>query len=270
MKKVAISTNTVIVLLFTLFYGVMQAQPNFVWAKQFTGTNYRSVSALAHDRSGNVYSSGSFTDTIDLDPGPGTYYLISPKGKTAHYISKLNALGGFIWGKQINQTTNYDYYCHIIVDSSGNLYLTSSFKDTIDCDPGPGVYYLTSKNDADDLFILKLDASGNFVWVKKCDGTYWNAPMGITLDPSGFICIAGEFGGTIDFDPGAGIYNLSVILPNRFDAFVLKLDTSGNFIWAKQMGGTSRDLARSIAVDIKGNGYCSPLKTITGLLLMAN
>ena len=56
----------------------------------------------------------------------------------------------------------------------------------------------------------------------------------------------GYFAKTLDFDPGPGLYQLST---SGFDIFISKLDSNGDFVWAKQMGGTARVICNSITVD---------------------
>jgi hypothetical protein len=58
--------------------------------------------------------------------------------------------------------------------------------------------------------------------------------------------VAGKFYGTVDFDPGAGVYNLT-----GGGAFVMKLDSAGNFIWAKAINSAE---AFALAMDPAGNG----------------
>ena len=75
----------------------------------------------------------------------------------------------------------------------------------------------------------------------------------VTVDSSGNIYTTGLFQGTVDFDPGAGTANLTS--NGNKDAAVLKLDSSGNYVWAKSFGGTRMDFAWSVAVDSSGNVY---------------
>ena len=70
-----------------------------------------------------------------------------------------------------------------------------------------------------------------------------DAGVSSDTDASGNVYTTGNFGGTVDFDPGTGTANLT---SNGFDdIFIQKLDANGNFLWVKQMGGTSND-SRSI------------------------
>lgn len=105
----------------------------------------------------------------------------------------------------------------------------------IDFDPNGGFYYVTSEGQ-NDIFILKLDSLGNFVWVKIIEGTegsltgYGNS---VSLDNNSNVYVTGSFLGTADFDPGNGTHIKSSF--GNSDAFVLKLDSAGNFSWVKQL-----------------------------------
>ena len=111
-----------------------------------------------------------------------------------------------------------------------------SFQGTADFDPGAGTFNLTSAGDYD-IFISKLDSSGNFVWAKSLGGTGYDVSYGIALDSGGNVYTTGSFSGTVDFDPGAGTFNLTSA--GTGDIFVSKLDSNGNFVWARSLGGTS-------------------------------
>ena len=54
----------------------------------------------------------------------------------------------------------------IAVDSSGNVYTTGRFRETVDFDPGVGTTNLTT-NGNDDIYVSKLDSSGDLVWAKS-------------------------------------------------------------------------------------------------------
>ncbi|MEO5571220.1 MAG: SBBP repeat-containing protein [Bacteroidia bacterium] len=242
-----------------IFVSKLDASGNFLWAKQLGGTDADWGFSIAVDTSGNVYTTGTFVDTADFDPGTGTYNLTSA-GNADVFISKLDAFGNFLWAKRlggINGDTGYS----IAVDATGNVYTTGTFSGTADFDPGIGTYNLTSAG-GNDIFVSKLDASGNFLWAKQLGGVN-NADGGysIAVDATGNVYTTGIFIDTADFDPGMGIYNL--ISAGLTDIFVSKLDTAGNFLWAKQMGGTNTDAGSSIEVDASGNVYATGYFNVT-------
>ena len=171
---------------------------------------------------------------------------------TIFYTYQLDAQApNYTWARSIGATSN-DQGKGIVTDQLGNVYITGEFRNTVDFDPGTSVFNLTS-NGAQDIFIEKLDSSGNLIWAKNIGGTGGDQGNSITIDTAGNIFITGQFQHTVDFDPGVGISNLAST--GSTDIFVLKLDSSGNFIWAKGFGGTGTDVGLSIATDLIGNIY---------------
>jgi hypothetical protein len=104
-----------------------------------------------------------------------------------------------------------------------------------------------------DVFIQKLDAAGNLLWVKQLGGSSYVAGLCITTDINGSVYTTGYFEETADFDPGTGTTNLTS--HGNSDIFIQKLDAAGNLIWAKQIDGTGYDQALSIIIDAKDNLY---------------
>ncbi len=220
---------------------------NFVWAKGFSGGRVFSHSIFV-DAFGSVITCGTFKDTVDFDPGPATFTLASVGSSFNGFISKLDASGNFIWVEQIKGTTSSSMKS-IVTDGIGNFYCTGIFEGTCDFDPGAGTYNMTVGT-FKDQFILKLDASGNFLWAKQIGGGLGIVdPSSIGIDASNNIFTAGSFNTTADFDPGAPVYNL--VAGPSFDEYVLKLDGSGNFAWAKQIRG----IGRAMDIDMSGDIY---------------
>ena len=142
----------------------------------------------------------------------------------------------------------------VSVDSSGNVYSTGWFNGTADFDPGAGTFNLINSGQfGADIFISKLDSDGNFVWAKGMGGTTSDVGYGISIDASGNVYTTGSFGGTADFDPGAGTFNLTS--SGGSDIFINKLNNNGDFVWAKAMGDASDDFGNAISVDSSGNIY---------------
>ena len=223
------------------------------WAKSMGGAYNVYAISIALDGSGNVYTTGSFEGTVDFNPGAGFYNLTS--GIKSIFISKLDAFGNFVWAKAMGAVSGDGQSRSISLDASGNVYTTGSFMGTVDFDPGAGVANLTPSG-IYDIFISKLDASGNFVWAKAMGGTGSESVGGsIALDGSGNVYTAGSFLGTVDFDPGAGLANLTSA--GYGDIFISKLDASGNFVWANAMGGSGGEESYSIALDGSGNVYAT-------------
>ncbi|HMD79813.1 MAG TPA: hypothetical protein VKE92_00815, partial [Anaerolineales bacterium] len=117
---------------------------------------------------------------------------------------------------------------------------------TVDFDPGAGTTSLVSTGSTD-VYVSKLNSAGDLVWAKKVGGSSGDQGNCITTDGSANVYIGGEFTGsaTQDFDPGAG----SVSLPyggSGLEGFLLKLNSAGEYQWAKSLYGTSSTGADAI------------------------
>jgi len=211
----------------------------WLWAKQAGGTDYEYGNSIAIDSSGNSYVTGCFQGTASF----GDTNLTS-SGCADIFIAKLNSNGNWLWAHKAGGTSP-DYGYGIATDSSGNSYVTGYFEGTASF----GTITLTSSGYID-IFIAKLDSSGNWLWVKKAGGTNYDGGYGIAIDSSGNSYVTGYFQGSASF----GTITLTSNSNSR-DIFVAKLDSSGNWLWAKQAGGTSPDYSYGIAIDSSGNSY---------------
>lgn len=169
-------------------------------------------------------------------------------------INGISQIANFVWAKAIGGTS-FSAGNSVKVDASGNVYTTGYFTGITDFDPSAATFTLSSFGGSYDAFISKLDAAGNFVWAKQLGGAFNDDGLSIALDASGNIYTTGVFRETADFDPGVGTFTLASTAVGDVDIFVSKLDASGNFVWAKHLGGGSFDEARSIHVDAVGNIY---------------
>jgi Domain of unknown function (DUF4347)/Beta-propeller repeat len=233
-----------------LFIQKLDARGNFIWAKAIGGVSNKQATGISVDRNGNVYTTGYFAGTVDFDPGVGVTNLTST-GETDLFVSKLDSNGTLVWARAMGGP-GFDQASGVTVDGSGNVYTTGFFFGTADFDPVAGVTNLTSAGDAD-IFVSKLDPNGNLVWAKAIGGSRTNQATGISLDGSGNVYTTGVFNGTADFDPGVGVTTLTSA--GSFDVFVSKLDPNGNLVWAKAIGGTGTDQATGISVTRSGSVY---------------
>ncbi|MCW3103133.1 MAG: hypothetical protein JWO09_1573 [Bacteroidetes bacterium] len=240
---------------FILFYNI-KAQ-TLDWAKSLGGTGADNINDIVYDSAGNVYTTGSFQNTVDFDPGPGVFNL-SSAGYYDLFVQKLDASGNLVWAKSIgsNSAENGN---GIALDMYGNIYVTGDYySPTVDFDPGPGVENVSSLGSMD-AFILKLDAAGNFNWVKTISAPNIQTGVKLVTDPAGNIYISGTYYGTADFDPGPGVYNLTSAGSGNF--FAEKLNSIGDLIWARSMGSAGNEEAHDIALDKNNNVLLSGLYT---------
>ncbi|MEO6453236.1 MAG: T9SS type A sorting domain-containing protein [Ginsengibacter sp.] len=225
---------------------------NFLWAKQIVANSWDEARAVVTDAAGNVYVTGRFATgtSVDFDPGPGTFLLTPSTSNIESYILKLDPNGSFLWAQKIGGDGG-DYGFGISIDGGGNIVLGGSFGGTVDFDPGPGDFSLTAAG-GQAVYVLKLDGNGNFIWARNLGSASFS--YGLTIDNSNNVITCGYFSGVGDFDPGAGVFNLTA--DANTDMFISKLDANGNFVWAKRIGGPVNDAAYgALATDAAGNVF---------------
>jgi hypothetical protein len=238
---------------FLLTVNLSAQQPIFEWAKQIGGSSSANGTAIAMDASGNVYTIGSFYQTVDFDPSVVAFTLTS-NGESDIFITKLDAQGNFLWAKQIGGT-NHDEPGNISVDANGNVLVGGSFRGTVNLNPGVGELTVTKPGKV--AFLLKLNPDGDFMWAKHWGGSNSSAANtinSIALDSSGNIIIGGSFEGTNDLNPGTETFNVTP--SGRGDAYISKLNSNGEFLWAVSFGANNSnnaDKVNSHAVDGSGN-----------------
>jgi hypothetical protein len=104
------------------------------------------------------------------------------------------------------------------------------------------------------MVISTVQAQLSMSWVKTAGGTAADQGNAVAVDASGNVYVTGSFKGTnVDFDPGAGTFNLTAV--GDEDIFVLKLSPTGTFMWARQFGANDADRANAIKLDASGNVY---------------
>ncbi len=139
----------------------------------------------------------------------------------------------------------------LTVDASGNTYSCGLFRETVDFDPSSVNFPLSSPS-ATSSYIAKYGPNNNLISAKRFQ-CFSSRFFDIKVDSDGNILLAGFFQGTLDFDPGAAVLNLTSVNPNNGDVFVLKLDSNFNLIWIKTMGSGGRETATALAIDSQNN-----------------
>lgn len=229
------------------------------WARTWGGTESDEGEAVAIDSLGNVFVTGYFSGSTDLDPGPDIAICNATDVDTT-YLSKFDANGNLLWVRTFGGAgeTDTESSVELAIDSGGNIYVAGEFSGTVNFDPGPGAGQRTSNGDLD-IFLAKFDTNGYIQWVQTWGGsaTYYymlaDKSEGVAVDGSGNIFVSGWFKDAVDFDPGVGE---EIRYSNgESDGFVSKFDPNGNFIWVLTCGSPEGANIWDIACDNSGNAY---------------
>ncbi|MDX1904795.1 MAG: FG-GAP-like repeat-containing protein [Thermonemataceae bacterium] len=142
--------------------------------------------------------------------------------------------------------------------TTGTIYTVGNFLGTnpTDFNPGAGTFNLVPSGGTD-AFVQVLNSDGTFDNAFKFGGATLSddcIAYSVTTSNLGTeIYVVGGFSGTVDFDPGAPIQNLTSA--GDYDIFIAKLNNTGSLIWAIRLGDTSIDEAKDITIDNSDNIY---------------
>ncbi len=150
----------------------------------------------------------------------------------------------FAWN-QVYGSATFDQAIDVATDTNDNVYVVGYFNASIDFDPGPGEVTKTS-NGSNDIFVQKLDADGNLVWVETFGGTGSDQAATVDVDSTGNVYVGGAFRNSVGL--GSGLAATTLTSVGSEDAFLIKLDSAGGFLWARGWGSTNGDIANGVAV----------------------
>ncbi|MBN8696608.1 MAG: T9SS type A sorting domain-containing protein [Bacteroidetes bacterium] len=216
-----------------VFMAKYDTNGNYIWAKKIGGTNTEDATKMLVDSLGNILLAGTFSGTVDFDPNLGVTTL-SPSAN-ASFIAKYDSSGNYVLASAL-EGTGTGIIQGLIVDSSENIYISSTFSGTFDFDPSPSFYGITS-NGIYDICIAKYSSVGNFIWAKSFGGLNSESARSLVLDDFGNLYYAGNFSGSLDIDPSS-VVNI-VNLPSGSVSGIVQFDTLGSFKWIKIFKGLS-------------------------------
>jgi hypothetical protein len=211
-----------------------------VWARRFGAGGDQGAEALAVDASGNVIVAGNIAGTVDFGGGS-----ITSAGLKDAFVLKLDKSGNHLWSKVIGDATEQDSL-GVAVDSAGNIVVTGYFQGTVSFNGGmPPVHTAQA---LEDIFVVKYDAGGNYLWSVAFPGDGSDRGIGAAFDASGDVYVTGSFGGLTSFGVGA-----PAVPFNLLDGFLVKISSAGVPLWVKTFGEMDDD--QGIAVTTSPAGH---------------
>jgi len=256
--------RTLLIIGFSIFVSFCNAQvPQLEWVVSWGGSYYDYGYSVKIDSEGYIYMSGVFYPPIDLDPGTNTILYEDPNNiNNSHFfVQKYHEDGTLIWVKTFGtQASNGVAAYSMSIDNSDNIYLTGEFWGSTDFDPGPDVFTLSPLGN-DDIFLLKLNSDGEFIWAKQSGGNSYDTGGGVTIDKLNNLIVVGTFSATADFDPGPDEHLITS--PIGTSGFAQKLDSAGNFIWAKRLGRRVQTVPMHQHLQLMKSFCISTMKTVS-------
>jgi hypothetical protein len=224
-----------------IFVTKLDTAANAVWAQSAGSSSNDFGNGVSVDATNNIYVTGNFVNTITF--GSTT---LTASGGTDIFLAKYDSSGSVMWAVRTGGTSS-EMGIDLCNDMAGNVYLTGNFSST------NMVFASTNFSfggGASDILILKYDSAGNEIWGRFAGGASSDIGYGICTDAAGNVCTVGQFNFSITFG------STTITTSGLLDIFIVKLDASGNLLWATPAGGSnSADIGFGIATDSNSSTY---------------
>ncbi|MCB2378804.1 SBBP repeat-containing protein [Hymenobacter sp. BT635] len=223
------------------------------WAMNSDGGSRSSVSNVAVDAAGNVYSIGIFSGSLTL----GSTTLVGNNNNDL-FVAKRSPAGQWLWVAQPAGTARFGggYFeskPSLALDAAGNVYITGCFNGA-DATFGTNVLSSTAGGYLGyDTFVAKLSTSGQWQWATAGGGDGDDYGSSIAVDASANAYVAGSFQSST-LGLGATTLTNSGSLGSS-EIFAAKLSANGQWQWAARAGGTGDEQGSDLALDAAGNAY---------------
>ena len=208
------------------------------WIQTIPGNQFEENNSLALAPCGDLYTVGFFQNRF----GPFTSYGSNFEDG---FIIKYTNDGSMIWAKQLRGSST-DRVNGIHVTNDEEVYIVGEFRDTLFCGPDT----LLSKGRLD-IFVAKLDSSGNFLWGRSAGNNEDDSAHDIDVLPSGDLVLTGYHEKSMTW----GAATTTAVFSR--DVFLAAITPQGNPLWATTLSGPSADECNSVATDDYGNIYLS-------------
>jgi hypothetical protein len=239
-----------------MFLTKMDTAGNHIWVNHFGGNGFDRAKALVTDNSGAIYLAGEFANTVDFNPLPNAISNLTSLGADDNVIAKYNVNGDYIWAQSIGNILSDNV--NDIVCRGNELIITGSFNGNVDFNPSSAVDTLNSANKIAG-FVAKYDTAFNYIWAKMIKGTNASGSNDcegrkVKWNASGEVIVMGKYRGTVDLNPSP---NATALFTNpvAYDAFILKLNTVGAYVWGFNLGQNFDCIANDISIDAANSIY---------------
>ncbi len=196
-----------------------------LWTRQLGTSGNDSSASVAVDSVGNAYISGWTDGSLDGNNAGGN----------DAFVTKYDSSGVWQWTRQLG-SSSWDRSESVAVDSNGNAYITGWTDGSLD----------GNSAGQQDIFLAKYNSSGVWQWTRQLGTSASDYSYSVAVDSADNAYISGYTRGSLDGNSAGSA-----------DAFLAKYDSSGVWLWTRQLGTTSNDYGTSVAVDSADNAYIS-------------
>jgi hypothetical protein len=203
-----------------------------VWDKTLGGIGNESANSIVATADGGFVVAGISDFGMSLDRTEAS------QGSSDYWIVKINSLGQKVWDKSIGGISA-DNANSIVATIDGGFVIAGESQSGISGDKTETV------NGNNDYWMVKLNGLGQKIWEKTIGGGSNDIPYSIVASSDGGFVVAGHSYSGISFDKTEA--NKGV-----FDYWIVKLNSIGQKVWDKTIGGNNAEIATSIVATSDG------------------
>lgn len=226
----------------SIFLAKYDASGACLWSRADGGPGDDVARGIATDGQGNTYITGSYSVLAEFDD-----VTLGTQGDADVFVAKYGPDGEFLWvahggGPFDEQGTA------VATDADGNVFVCGRYRSTCTF----GAFTIGTVNNNFDAFLGKLDADGNWLWMRRAGDIGGEEATAVAVDSQGNCYMTGWFS-----SPIAVFSSHQVSSVGGADIFLAKYDPSGTCLWVRGAGGGATDQGNALAIDIQDHPYIS-------------
>ncbi len=244
--------NVKLILLLVLFSSLIKAQ-DLAWVNGGRSSGFENFILSKIDPDGNVFTAGNYSETFDYEN-----QTIENFGFRDVFIKKRDTDGNLLWLTNISSGQDVGVLS-MSVAADGGVVIGGTFQNTLNANPTNGIYNLVS-NGGYDIYIIKLNANGAFVWANSYGSIANDYVFDIETDSTGNVLASIFYNdSSIQLSPTITLEAPDTALPLSNGLF--KIDQNGNMLWG---AATGTAFVKDITLDNNNNIY------VAGFFLLEN
>lgn len=217
-------------------YGAIDSNGNCITCSYFSKDN-DEIQGMYIDAAQNKYLTGYVNNTTEI-------CSLGSASRPQTFVATYSAAGSCNWAHRLDGSANYGM--DIKADAQGNTYVIGYFQNTITI--GSNTYTASGASDA---YVVKYNSSGTEQWVKQIGGSSTDMGLGVSDIVNGVLYVTGQFNGTMV------IGSDTLVSSGGGDIYIAKLDSAGNYLWARKAGASGLDIGVIAMQDKWGNVFVS-------------
>ena len=234
----------------------------YQWARQIrTGT----VSSIAVDAEGTTHVTGYFGGTLTTSSSGTVQFTpnnsVTSAGLTDGFVTRFSRDGTENWTMRFGGA-GHDGATGIAASDTHGIVVVGTFSN----EAFFGTQRLTAAGTSS--FIVRMNEFGQPLWARAINTnpesafTISGAILDVAFGPNGQIFAAGTARGTVDLDPGSGVFRITS--GPATEAFVSVLDSDGVFLWGRATKTTGGAFVSGLAATATGEVILSGFFTGIG------